>query len=63
MNFTKSTQFLVENQLFVSCSCLSCPCNGKATGDGKSSKTADGASGTQNSADKSNRLNNSSGCS
>ena len=39
------------------CGCLSCPCNGRST------KTAAGASGTQNDAGKQKRLNNPSGCS
>lgn len=41
----------------TTCGCLSCPCNGRST------KTADGASGTQNDAGKQKKLNNPSGCS
>lgn len=54
-----STQSFIQ---FAACGCLSCPCNGRAIG-GRSSNTADGASGSQNQAGKQKKLNNPSGCS
>jgi hypothetical protein len=57
MNITKNNYSVIDLVVKSGCSCLSCPCNGK------SSKTADGASGSQNDAGKEKKLNNPSGCS
>lgn len=63
MEFVKSTITTIDDAIKTACSCLSCPCNGKATSEGKSSKTEKGADGAQNNESKKQKLNSASGCS